>query len=278
MRKIPWWGLASAVIAPFALIGGWTAAADLQPGHFDAISQSISSLAAYGMTDRWVMTTALFVVSACNLVTGFALRPAALYGRALLVAGGVFGILVALNPQPIGGGSVRHEVAAGITCAAMTAWPLFARRPEPWAPAGLRPDVSLWATITISAIVVWYCAELISGAGMLGLAERVLTGAQTVWPLTVVFTAVLAGWGGRPVPERAVAAERSSRLRQTAVSAGPPGRVIAPNISLTSPGSNCSVASPTDSSIRCTDGSVVVRHAGGIQMPRSSASCLAAAA
>jgi hypothetical membrane protein len=211
VRKIPWWCVASAVIAPFALIVGWTVAADLQPGHFDAISQSISSLASYGVTDRWVMTTALFVVSACNLVTGFGLRPAALYGRALLVVGGVFGILVALNPQPTGGGSVRHEVAAGISCAAMTAWPLFARRSGPWVPAGLRPNVSLWATIAISVIVVWYCVELISGAGMLGLAERVLTGAQTVWPLAVVFTAVLAGLRQYPVPERAATAERSNR-------------------------------------------------------------------
>jgi hypothetical membrane protein len=211
VRKIPWWGVVSAVMAPFALISGWTVAADLQPGHFDAISQSISSLAAYGVPDRWVMTTALFVVSACNLVTGLGLRPAALYGRALLVVGGVFGILVALNPQPIGGGSLRHEVAAGISCAAMTAWPLFARRTGPREPAGLRPNVSLWATITISVTVVWYCVELISGAGMLGLAERVLTGAQTVWPLTVVFTAVFAGLRRYPVPERAAAAERSNR-------------------------------------------------------------------
>jgi Protein of unknown function (DUF998) len=211
VRKVPWWGVASAVIAPFALIVGWTIAADLQPGQFNAVSRSISTLAAYGATDRWVMTTALFVVSACNLITGLGLRPAALQGRVLLVAGGLFGILVALNPEAIGGGSIRHEVAAGISCAAMTAWPLFARRPEPWAPAGLRPDVRLWATITISAIVVWYCAEAALGGDMIGLAERVLTGAQTVWPLTVVFTAVLAGWGEQPVPQRAAATERSSR-------------------------------------------------------------------
>jgi len=59
--------------------------------------------------------------------------------------------------------------------------------------------------------VVWYCAELLTGAGMLGLAERVLTGAQTVWPLAVVFTAVFASWGQRPVPQRAAAPERSNR-------------------------------------------------------------------
>jgi Protein of unknown function (DUF998) len=211
VRKVPWWGVASAVVAPFVLIVGWTIAADLQRGRFDPVSQSISSLAAYGATDRWFMTTVLLVVAGANLITGLGLRPAALYGRVLIVTGGVFGIFIALSPEPMGGGSLRHFVTAGISCAAMTAWPLFARRPEAWAPIGLRPDVCLWATVTISAIVVWYCLELITGGSLIGLAERVLTGAQTVWPLAVVVTALIAGTRQLPVPQRIVASERSSR-------------------------------------------------------------------
>ena len=31
-----WWGVASSVLAPVLLVGGWTAAADLQPVPFDA--------------------------------------------------------------------------------------------------------------------------------------------------------------------------------------------------------------------------------------------------
>ena len=43
--------------------------------------------------------------------------------------------------------------------------------------------------------------------------------------------------------------------------------MIPAKISPTSPGSNSRVASPTDSSIRCTPGSVVVMHLGAIQIP-----------
>ena len=34
----------------------------------------------------------------------------------------------------------------------------------------------------------WFAAEVVTGAGQAGLAERVLDGAQAVWPLTVVLS------------------------------------------------------------------------------------------
>jgi hypothetical membrane protein len=190
VRTVPWWGVASAVIAPCVLISGWSIAAELQPGSFDAISRSISSLAADGATDRWVMTAALIVVSGCNAVSGLALLPAARYGRILLIAGGIFGLVVAVSPQPMDGSSLRHEIAAGLSCAAMTAWPLFGLRREPWAPFGLRPAPSIWATGAVVAILAWFCIEVVTGGDMIGLAERTLTGAQTVWVLVVVLTIV----------------------------------------------------------------------------------------
>jgi hypothetical membrane protein len=201
VRTVPWWGVASAVVAPCALISGWSIAADLQPGSFDAISRSISALAAYGASDRWVMTLALIVVSGCNAITGLGLLPAARYGRILLVAGGIFGLVVAVSPQPMDGSSVRHEIAAGLSCAVMTAWPLFALRREPWAPFGLRPAPSIWATGVVTAILAWFCLEVVTGGDMIGLAERTLTGAQTIWALVVVLTVVGARWR-RPAAAR----------------------------------------------------------------------------
>lgn len=190
VRTVPWWGVASAVIAPCVLISGWSIAAELQPGSFATVSRSISSLAAYGATDRWVMTLALIVVAACNAITGLGLLPAATYGRVLLVAGGLFGLLVAFSPQPTDGSSLQHEIAAGLSCAAMTGWPLAAFRREPWAPFGLRPAPSFWATGVVAGILAWFCTEVVTGGDMIGLAERVLTGAQTVWVLFVVLTVV----------------------------------------------------------------------------------------
>jgi Protein of unknown function (DUF998) len=214
VRTVPWWGVAAAVAAPCVLIGGWSFAADLQPGSFDSVSRSISTLAAYGSADRWVMTTALVVVACANAITGLGLRPAARNGRILLVAGGIFGLLVAISPQPADGSSIRHEVAAGLSCAAMTAWPLAGARREPRAPFGLRPGPALWATGVVVVFLAWFCFEVVSGGDMIGLAERTLTGAQTAWPVFVIMTIVAAN------PHRAVRA--LPVLARPARPSGPP--------------------------------------------------------
>ena len=46
VRDVPWWGLVSSAAAPVLLVGGWTLAAGLQPGSFDAVAGTISSLAS----------------------------------------------------------------------------------------------------------------------------------------------------------------------------------------------------------------------------------------
>jgi hypothetical protein len=101
---VPWWGVLSSATAPVLLIGGWTIAAGLQPGHFDPVTGTIRALAAHGAADRWVMTLALAALGACYAVTGLALRSAARPGRLLLMAGGVATVVVAANPLPAGAG------------------------------------------------------------------------------------------------------------------------------------------------------------------------------
>jgi hypothetical protein len=53
-------------------------------------------------------------------------------------------------------------------------------------PAGLRPGVCAGAAGVLLGLLVWFGAELIGGGRQVGLAERVLAGAQAVWPLAVV--------------------------------------------------------------------------------------------
>ena len=38
------------------------------------------------------------------------------------------------------------------------------------------------------ALLVWFGVELSAGGGLTGLAERMLAGAQALWPLAVIFT------------------------------------------------------------------------------------------
>jgi hypothetical membrane protein len=191
VRGVPWWGLVSSAVAPVLLVGGWTVAAGLQPGSFNAVADTISSLAAEGAADRWVMTLALAGVGACHLVTGLALRPAASAGRLILMAGGVATVLVAAFPERAGGGgSLPHTLWAAVGFVALAVWPLAARKRGPLVPAGLRPGVCAGAAGVLLGLLVWFGAELIGGGRQVGLAERVLAGAQAVWPLAVVLSCV----------------------------------------------------------------------------------------
>jgi hypothetical membrane protein len=175
---VPWWGVVSAAAAPVLLAGGWTVAAARQPRGFDPVVRSISSLAAQGAADRWIMTLALALVGVCHLTTAAALAgTVAPPGRALLAAGGAATGLVAAFP--LGRASeTPHELAAGFAFLALAAWPaLSGRGPGQWV-----------AAVILLALVGWFFAELASGGTPVGLAERAAALAQTTWPfLTVVF-------------------------------------------------------------------------------------------
>jgi hypothetical membrane protein len=189
---VPWWGVASSVLAPVLLIGGWTVAADLQPAPFDAVRRSISALAAQGMPHRWLITAALLGVGFCTFVTGLALRPAAETGRVLLMLGGVASMLIAAYPQHSNSGSPLHEAFSVACVVLMTIWPLAAMSRDPDAPYGLRPRVTYRVLLVNLALLAWFTVELFNGP-LLGLAERLITADEATWPLAVVLSIVVTG-------------------------------------------------------------------------------------
>jgi hypothetical membrane protein len=182
----------SAALAPVFLIGGWTLAATLQPPGYRSVRDTISALAGFGATDRWLMTSALALLGLCHTVTALGLRPAAPAGRVLLAAGGVATVLVAAFPLPRTGGSRPHEVAAGIAFAVLALWPALSWRTASAAP-GLRPVVAVAAAVVLLGLVGWFGVELFRDGTRVGLAERLAAGAQSVWPLVVVLTARSGG-------------------------------------------------------------------------------------
>ncbi len=188
MRPVPWWVLVSASAAPVLLIGGGMLAAARQPAGYDPVSETISSLAAHGATDRWLMTTALVGTGVCHAVTASGLRPAAAGGRLLLAAGGGATVLVALLPLPLNGTSVRHGWAAGVAFTLLAVWPAMAFRRTGRVPWGLRPAVSVAAAVVLSGLVAWFAVAL-QNQTRVGLAERIAAGAQALWPLLVAVTA-----------------------------------------------------------------------------------------
>jgi hypothetical membrane protein len=169
------------------LIGGWELGAARQPPGFDPLTETISTLAACGATDRWIMTAGLAGLGGCHVVTALGLRPAALAGRLLLGIGGAATVLVAVFPQPDEGSSPAHVLATGVALPALSLWPALAWRRGGRAP--LRPTVSISAAVVLLGVLGWFAAELYGGGGLIGLSERVLAGSQALWPLAVVLLA-----------------------------------------------------------------------------------------
>jgi hypothetical membrane protein len=180
------------------LIGGWTAAAAIQPAPFDSVVRTISELAARDTPHRWLMTCALVGLGLAHLATASALAPAAAAGRLVHGLGGLATLLVAAFPLPAGGGSSSaHRAAAAVSFVALAVWPAFAgRRRVPGEPvtALLEPRVCAVATFALLLAVGWFFTELLAGGHRVGLAERVAAGAQALWPLAVVLSVRRAQW------------------------------------------------------------------------------------
>jgi hypothetical membrane protein len=182
---VPGWGVFSAAAALVFLVGGCTAATVLQPPSFNWLASTVSTLTEREAADPWVMTAAVAATGACVIATALALRPAAMPGRLILAAAGAASVLVAANPEHVGG-SPTHGLWSGVTLIAMIAWPTGAWRRGPSAPWGLRPAVSAAAVATLLALLAWYLMELTTKGATTGLAERVMGTAEVSWPLAVV--------------------------------------------------------------------------------------------
>jgi hypothetical protein len=64
--------------------------------------------------------------------------------------------------------------------------PAGAWRRGPSVPWGPRPMACADAVAVLLALIVWFGAELVTGAGQAGAAERLAGVAQALWPLIVV--------------------------------------------------------------------------------------------
>lgn len=195
-NRARWWAVVSSACAPVLLVGGWQLAAARQPGGFDPVRETISTLASRGATDRWVMTTALAGVGICHTITAAGLAPAAVAGRALLATGGAATVALAAFPQPVTGDSAEHVAAASIALSVLALWPMLA-----W-PGGGRPKRRVWAVAAagLLGLLGWFGIEYFSGGPRLGLSERILTAAQALWPLAAVLLARRDGAPALSVP------------------------------------------------------------------------------
>ena len=204
VRIVPWWALLSSAIAPVVLIAGWLVVQRQQPASYDPIHDTLSGLTPVDALDRGILLGAPVAIGLCQIVTAAGLRPVAAAGRLVLASGGAALAVTVVFPQRVGS-LTAHGIVAGAAFVAFALWPAFALAPRakitsggPWA---TRPRIARTACVVLVLLAGWFAAELFFGARA-GLAERVTSAADVLWPLTVVVSCLRPGTPPPPADPR----------------------------------------------------------------------------
>jgi hypothetical protein len=184
-RPVPGWTVGTALLAPAVLVGGWLVAGALQPPSYSPMRQTISVLAGYSGTDRWVMTTALLVVGSCQIATGAGLTAVRIPARILLILTGLSTLGIAATPEPATGPTSRH-LAFAVSCVVTTAvWPVLVARRAPAQSWILSLRSCATVTVLFAALSCWLLIAAQDSSGDLGTVERLTSAAQGLFPLVV---------------------------------------------------------------------------------------------
>jgi hypothetical protein len=184
-RPVPGWAVATALLAPVVLVGGWLIAGALQPAAYSPMRETVSVLAGYSGTDRWVMTAALLLVGGCQIATGAGLTAVRLPARVLLILTGLSTLGIAATPEPAAGPTLRH-LAFAVSCVVTTAvWPLLVARRAPARPWIVGVPGCAAVTVLFAGLSCWLLIAARGGTGDLGMVERLTSAAQGLFPLVV---------------------------------------------------------------------------------------------
>jgi Protein of unknown function (DUF998) len=184
-RTVPGWVVGTALLVPVVLVGGWLIAGALQPASYSPMRQTISVLSGQSGTDRWVMTAALALVGSCQIATGAGLTGVRTPARILLVLAGLCTIGIAATPEPATGPTSRH-LAFVVSCVVATSvWPVFVARRTPARSWILSVYGCVMVTVVLGGLSCWLLIAARDGDAYLGLAERLTSAAQGLFPLVV---------------------------------------------------------------------------------------------
>jgi len=183
----PRWAVICAALTPVVLTGTYLIAGTLQPASYDPIRQTISAMAGYTGTDRWIMNGGILLVGACYLLTAAGLTAIRTPARVLLAIAGLAAIGVAASPESVSGPSPQHLAWATLGAIIIAIWPAFtARRASPL-PLILTTPGAAAVTIVFAVLLGWLFIETRDGS-VLGLAERLTTSVLTCWPAVVAIS------------------------------------------------------------------------------------------
>jgi hypothetical membrane protein len=177
------------------LIAGWLVVQMQQPASYHPIHDTLSGLTPVDALDRGILLGAPVALGICQIVTAAGLHPVAATGRLVLALGGAALALTAVFPQRAGT-LTAHGIVAGTAFIAFALWPVAStlapwakiRSDDPWA---TQPRIARTACVVLVLLTGWFAAELFFGARA-GLAERVTSAADVLWPLTVVVSCRLS--------------------------------------------------------------------------------------
>ncbi len=183
--RVAGWAVGTALLAPAVLVAGWLVAGALQPASYSPMRQTMSVLAGHSGTDPWVMTAALVLVGGCQIATGTGLTAVRVPARVLLILTGLSTLGIAASPEPATGPTSRH-LAFAVSCVVTTAvWPVLVARRAPGQPWVLGARGCLTVTVLFAGLSCWLLIAARDGSGYLGLAERLTSAAQGLFPLVV---------------------------------------------------------------------------------------------
>ncbi len=179
------WVVGTALLGPAVLVGGWLAAGALQSASYSPMRQTMSVLAGHAGTDPWVMTAALLLTGSCQIATGAGLASVGAPARILLIVTGLSTLGIAASPEPITGPTPRH-LAFAVSCVVTTAvWPVLVAQRGPGRSWILSVRGGAAVTLVFALLSCWLLIAARDGGGELGLAERLTSAVQGLFPLVV---------------------------------------------------------------------------------------------
>ena len=183
-RPVPGWTVVSAGLSSLLATGGWLVAGAVQPASYSPIRKTVSVMAGHAGTDRWIMTGALLLVGACQLVTASGLVGIGVPARILLAVAGLSSIGIALSPEPVRGSTPQHVAWTSLGAVVLAVWPAFVARRAPPRPLILSSYGRAVVTAVFMVLLGWLVIET-QGGSDLGLAERLFLSIETCWPFIV---------------------------------------------------------------------------------------------
>jgi hypothetical protein len=212
---VPGWAVVSAALSPILITAGWLVADALQPASYNPVRKTVSVLAGHAGTDRWIMTSALFLVGCCNLVTAAGLTGVRAPARILLVVAGLSSIGIAASPEPVVGSTPQHLAWTSLGEVTIAVWPAFTSLRGSSQPLILSIRSAAIVTTVFIALLCWLVIQT-QGGSVLGLAERLASSIQITWPFVVVL-ALRSSLGRQPQ-------RLSGEQRQPVTAGARPGR------------------------------------------------------